>query len=49
MTIAVLLILAAVSISALFGDSRIIDIAKETQSETNKATERDKKEIKELA
>ena len=48
-TIAVLLILAAVSISALFGDSGIIDRAKEAQSETNKATERDKKEIKELS
>mgnify|MGYP004621215195 CR=1 FL=1 len=36
-TIAVLLILAAVSISALFGDSGIIDRAKEAQSETNKA------------
>ena len=48
-TIAVLLILAAVSISALFGDSGIIDRAKEAQNETNKATERDKKEIKELS
>ena len=48
-TIAVLLILAAVSISALFGDSGIIDRAKEAQSETNQATERDKKEIKELS
>ena len=36
-TIAVLLILAAVSISALFEDSGIIDRAKEAQSETNKA------------
>ena len=36
-TIVVLLILAAVSISALFGDSGIIDRAKEAQSETNKA------------
>ena len=48
-TIVVLLILAGVSISALFGDSGIIDRAKEAQSETNKATERDKKEIKELS
>ena len=48
-TIAVLLILAAVSISALFGDSGIIDRAKEAQNETNQATERDKKEIKELS
>ena len=48
-TIAVLLILAAVSISALFGDSGIIDRAKEAQDETNQATERDKKEIKELS
>ena len=48
-TIAVLLILAAVSISALFGDSGIIDRAKDAQNETNQATERDKKEIKELS
>ena len=48
-TIAVLLILAGVSISALFGDSGIIDRAKEAQNETNQATERDKKEIKELS
>ena len=48
-TIAVLLILAGVSISALFGDSGIIDRAKEAQDETNQATERDKKEIKELS
>ena len=48
-TIVVLLILAGVSINALFGDSGIIDRAKEAQSETNKATERDKKEIKELS
>ena len=48
-TIAVLLILAGISISALFGDSGIIDRAKEAQNETNKATERDKKEIKELS
>ena len=48
-TIVVLLILAGVSISALFGDSGIIDRAKEAQNETNKATERDKKEIKELS
>ena len=48
-TIVVLLILAGVSINALFGDSGIIDRAKEAQNETNKATERDKKEIKELS
>ena len=48
-TIVVLLILAGVSISALFGDSGIIDRAKEAQNETNQATERDKKEIKELS
>ena len=48
-TIAVMLILAGVSISALFGDSGIIDRAKEAQNETNQATERDKKEIKELS
>ena len=39
-TIVVLLILAGVSISALFGDSGIIDRAKEAQNETNQATER---------
>ena len=44
-----MLILAGVSISALFGDSGIIDRAKEAQNETNQATERDKKEIKELS
>ena len=48
-TIVVLLILAGVSISALFGDSGIIDRAKEAQNETNQATEREKKEIKELS
>ena len=48
-TIVVLLILAGVSINALFGDSGIIDRAKEAQNEINQATERDKKEIKELS
>ena len=48
-TIVVLLILAGVSINALFGDSGIIDRAKEAQNETNQATEREKKEIKELS
>ena len=44
-TIVVLLILAGVSVNALFGNSGIIEKAKETQNKMDKATETDKKEI----
>ena len=47
-TIVVLLILAGVSINALFGNSGIIEKAKEAQSKLDKATENDQKEINEL-
>lgn len=47
-TIVVLLILAGVSINALFGNSGIIEKAKEAQSKMDKATENDQKEINEL-
>ena len=45
-TIVVLLILAGVSINALFGNSGIIEKAKEAQNKMDKATENDQKEIK---
>ena len=47
-TIVVLLILAGVSVNALFGNSGIIEKAKEAQSKMNKATENDQKQIGEL-
>ena len=47
-TIVVLLILAGVSINALFGNSGIIEKAKEAQNKMDKATENDQKEINEL-
>ena len=47
-TIVVLLILAGVSVNALFGNSGIIEKAKEAQDKMNKATENDQKEISEL-
>ena len=47
-TIVILLILAGVSISALFGDSGIIDRAKEAQNKMDSATGNDKKEVSEL-
>ena len=47
-TIVVLLILAGVSINALFGNSGIIEKAKETQNKMDKATENDQKQIGEL-
>ena len=47
-TIVVLLILAGVSVNALFGNSGIIEKAKEAQSKMDKATENDQKEINEL-
>ena len=47
-TIVVLLILAGVSINALFGNSGIIEKAKEAQSKMDKATENDKEEIGKL-
>ena len=47
-TIVVLLILAGVSINALFGNSGIIEKAKEAQNKMDKATENDQKQIGEL-
>ena len=47
-TIVVLLILAGVSVNALFGNSGIIEKAKEAQNKMNKATENDQKQIGEL-
>ena len=47
-TIVVLLILAGVSINALFGNSGIIEKAKEAQNKMDKATENDKEEIGKL-
>ena len=47
-TIVVLLILAGVSVNALFGNSGIIEKAKEAQSKMDKATENDQKQIGEL-
>ena len=44
----VLLILAGVSINALFGNNGIIEKAKEAQNKMDKATENDQKEINEL-
>ena len=48
-TIVVLLILAGVSINALFGNSGIIEKAKEAQNKMDKAAENDRKEINELS
>ena len=47
-TIVVLLILAGVSVNALFGNSGIIQKAQNAQNKMNKATENDQKEINEL-
>ena len=47
-TIVVLLILAGVSVNALFGNSGIIEKAKEAQNAMNKAKENDEKGINEL-
>jgi len=47
-TIVVLLILAGVSLNALFGNSGIIEKAKEAQNKMDKATENDQKQIGEL-
>ena len=44
-TIVVLLILAGVSINALFGNSGIIEKAKEAQNKMDKATENDQNEL----
>ena len=48
-TIVVLLILAGVSINALFGDSGIINKAKDAQNKMDKAVENDQKGINELS
>ena len=48
-TIVVLLILAGVSINALFGNSGIIEKAKEAQNKMDKAAENDRKEINGLS
>lgn len=48
-TIVVLLILAGVSINALFGNSGIIEKAKEAQNKMDKAAENDRKEINRLS
>ena len=48
-TIVVLLILAGVSMNALFGNSGIIEKAKEAQNKMDKASENDQKEIEELS
>ena len=48
-TIVVLLILAGVSINALFGDSGIINKAKDAQNKMNQAAENDQKGINELS
>ena len=47
-TIVVLLILAGVSVNALFGNSGIIEKAKEAQNAMDKATENDREEIGKL-
>ena len=47
-TIIILLILAGVSVNALFGNSGIIQKAQNAQNKMNKATENDQKEINEL-
>ena len=47
-TIVVLLILAGVSVNALFGNSGIIEKSKEAQNAMDKATENDQKQIGEL-
>ena len=47
-TIVVLLILAGVSVNALFGNSGIIEKAKEAQNAMDKASENDQKQIGEL-
>ena len=47
-TIVVLLILAGVSVNSLFGNSGIIEKAKEAQNKMDKATENDKEEIGKL-
>ena len=47
-TIVVLLILAGVSVNALFGNSGIIEKAKEAQNKMDNATENDQKQIGEL-
>ena len=47
-TIVVLLILAGVSVNELFGNSGIIEKAKEAQNKMDKATENDEKQIGEL-
>ena len=47
-TIVVLLILAGVSVNALFGNSGIIEKAKEAQSKMNEAKENDLEGINEL-
>ena len=47
-TIVVLLILAGVSVNALFGNSGIIEKAKEAQNAMNMAKENDEKGINEL-
>ena len=49
MTIVVLLILAGVSINALFGDSGIINKAKDAQNKMDQAVENDQKGINELS
>ena len=48
-TIVVLLILAGVSINALFGDSGIINKAKDAQNKMDQAVENDQKGINELS
>ena len=48
-TIVVLLILAGVSVNALFGNSGIIQKAQDAQNKMNKATENDQREINELS
>ena len=48
-TIVVLLILAGVSVNALFGDSGIIEKAKDAQNKMNLAIENDQKGINELS
>ena len=48
-TIVVLLILAGVSISALFGDNGIINKAKEAQNKINESVENDQKNLNELS
>ena len=47
-TIVVLLILAGVSINALFSDNGIIDRAKDAQNKMDEATQKDLEEINKL-